>query len=105
MLTHKVATRIARFDEALFDARDRIYENIRDFYNLRSLILHGENVEEKKSKDRKLRKYLENDGLAKSISHIRKAIRSYIQAAMEFNQDPDQFLDDHKKFIKKLDLG
>ncbi len=101
-LTHKISTRIAHLITKDYQSREKIYCNIKEFYDWRSLILHGENFE-KLQKTKIGKNYFHNGGLESSYLYIKEAFKKYLKESNRFNSDSN-FINEHNNFIKKLDL-
>jgi hypothetical protein len=94
LITHKISTRIARLIGRSLNEKENIYEDLKRFYNLRSRILHGEDVSDRNKNE---------ETVNSCIDYIREAINTLIIKANKFD-DGQSFIDGHSKFLRELDL-
>ena len=81
---HKLSTRVARFLNVSYEERKRVAEEMNDFYDKRSSVVHGENVG------------LKDEFVSKVEDYLRRSIRLFLERLQTL---------DHNQVIRHLDLG
>lgn len=90
-LTHKLRCRAANILESNFEEKKKIYDNVGNFYNARSSVLHG-------------KKYGGFEGINATDFYVRRIFSQVLKAVSNFDNQ-ESFDLQYSRFLRQIDFG